>query len=993
MRTLPTEMLQGGIISALLPGSETPSLSARPSCAMRLLTFCLILTSITPGALAQDPPVVVPPTKKGRITLPGQLRVQGQQQAGVARIRNDAAQFHRDVIDLRRSKFLKPQDEEALMQILQRDYDKPAAMAVALAATSRADLVYGLMKVVDRFGEMYNAEELHFQVLTKPLGQATERVIQTIVRKSGGSAKEKLLDYLSSKYTPVRQAAVKLLPPLLSEEDVPRILALTRDRKSDIRRKAVQVSVKMDSVELRARLLQMLQQDSGVAGEVCRALIASGPRVVPDLVEIVENPARSRAFGYAAFALVTLERQQGSKYLTQQMIPHLRRELTGDDSMLRATSALALGTLVHRSSETSDDDAAIVEGLVLLVAPDDFVTGLKLFQPAAVDFLERFSGQRELRGQAWRGWWESNRDGFSGLRGSLEITSVNGDRSLLLWSAGEYFLAFHGEEFPSSDLPVGCVSYILTAEQMVEIVTELRGLGFMSDLEPPIDPNAWSLDLSVGSSRVSGRFQPDGRGVAIHRSVAAVAYREMWQQYRDASTHPDVTEFWREELRWRQENPDERDRRLVERILSRLPALDHAGRDRALSDLQTVRELSELITEADGVNLVEIASSLEEIDTSDFRLLEVALIAPGNLIWRRALEVLDLKTDGTSAEVSARLFRLLGMDRVVIAIQHPSRAVALAAMQYVAATNHQAAVPALMERMVDADLAVRQTSIYALGTLKADEARQALIEQELEAPPGIKRELWIALARIGGPGVMTILRRASTEPDLDDRRAALAAMGHTKSSEMAEILAARFANRGAELDVLAQQAEVSLRQLGTPLAIPALQPHLQMENGDARRQIVLLLGEFNDPMVVLDLIDLQRDPRSERLAARFLSETTGVDLRDVNNRIAHMNAWFAQNRSNTQAAWYVAALRRAQVPTSLSVFSLSPGSGVAAVPELTRLLVAIKDPHLVAMTGAMLRSTSGEDFTRGIRNAGRSGLTAIAERYKIHAATIQAIDK
>ena len=960
---------------------------------MRLLTFCLILAPFGSSALAQDPPVVAPPTKKGRITLPGNLRLQAQQQDRSERVRNDPAQFHRDVIDLRRSKSLKPQDEEVLMQVLERDYDEPAIMAVALAATSKADLVHGLMKVVDRFGDARDAAELHFQVLTKPLGQATGRVIETIVRKSGSSAKEKLFDYMSSKYSPVRQAAVKQLPRFLTEEDVPRILELTRDRKSDIRRKAVGVSAKLDSEELRTRLLQMLEQDSAVAGDVCRALIESGVRVVPDLVELLEKPARSRAFGYAAFALASLERQTGSEFLTSEMIPHLRRELVGDDLMLRSTSAIALGTLTHRSTGSSDDDSAIVEGLLLLVAPDDFVTSLKLLQSVAVEVLERFSGQRQLRGQAWRGWWAVNQEGFVGLRGSLEITPENGGRSLLLWSAGEYLLAFHGEEVPVSDVPPDFDSYILTPEHMVDLVTELRGQGFMSDLERPVDPNAWTLNLSVDSSRVSARFQSGGAGVAIHRSIAAVAYREMWQQYRDVSTHPDPLEFWREDLRWQRENPGETDRRLVQRILSRLPSLDHAGRDRALSDLQTVRGLADLITEADGVDLVEIASAIEVVDTSDFRLLEIALLAPGDLIWRRALEVLDLKTEGNSAEVAASLFRLLGMDRVVIAIQHPSRAIALAAMQYLAASNHQAAVPALMDRMLDSDLAVRQTAIYALGTLKAEEAREGLIEQELEAPPRIRRELWIALARIGGPGVMTILRRAATEPDLDDRRAALAAMGFTKSPEMAEILAARYAKRGVEVELLVHQAEASLRQLGTPLAIPALQPHLQMESGVARRQIVLLLGEFNDPMVVLDLIDLQRDALSERLAARFLSETTGVDLRGINNRIAHMNAWFAENRSKTQAAWYLEALRRAQVPTSLNVFSLTPGSGVAAVPELSRLLTEINEPHLVAMTGAMLRAASGKDFTRGIRNADKDGLLAMAERYRIHAATVQALDK
>ena len=96
------------------------------------------------------------------------------------------------------------------------------------------------MKVVDRYGTKDHFEELHFQVSSRPLGRATSRVIKTIVKLAGSSAKSMLLDYLTSKYAPARRAAAELLSKMhLDQEDVTRLLMLSRERKSDIRRKVV----------------------------------------------------------------------------------------------------------------------------------------------------------------------------------------------------------------------------------------------------------------------------------------------------------------------------------------------------------------------------------------------------------------------------------------------------------------------------------------------------------------------------------------------------------------------------------------------------------------------------------------------------------------------------------------------------------------------------------------------------------------------------------
>ena len=166
-----------------------------------------------------------------------------------------------------------------------------------------------------------------------------------------------------------------------------------------------------------------------------------------------------------------------------------------------------------------------------------------------------------------------------------------------------------------------------------------------------------------------------------------------------------------------------------------------------------------------------------------------------------------------------------------------------------------------------------------------------------------------------------------------------------------------------------------------------------MQNGAARQRLILLLAEFQDPRVVRDLIDLLRPGRNEAIAARYLAEITGVDLRGIDDRVRRMYAWFADNRVKGQGQWYLAALQGAKIKTTLQIQHLTHGSGVGGVEELARLLTTVEESHLRVMTSTLLRETTGKDYTRGVRHATASGLVAIGGRYKFHAATVRAAAK
>ena len=56
-------------------------------------------------------------------------------------------------------------------------------------------------------------------------------------------------------------------------------------------------------------------------------------------------------------------------------------------------------------------------------------------------------------------------------------------------------------------------------------------------------------------------------------------------------------------------------------------------------------------------------------------------------------------------------------------------------------------------------------------------------------------------------------------------------------------------------------------------------------------------------------------------------------------------------------------------------------------------MTSVKDQHIRVLCATMLRETTGKDFTRGVRYAAGATLTAIADRYKIYAASVRAASK
>ncbi len=963
---------------------------------MSVTTLCLLVCLCpqegSKGRLVLPPPPAPPPKAA---PAPTQL--------------SEVERFQRDVFPLRRSAQLSRNAEDLILTRLGADFARPQDLALAFARRAADDELHGLIKVLQRYGEPAVVAELLQLLQSRPMGSATRDAVAAVVALSGDGAKAALLTAFASRYAGVRKAATDLLLARVDHGDLPRLLELSRDANRDVQRKALFLLGALPYPPAQERLLEALSDaDPTIAAAACQSLIDHGPDVAPLLEPVVSRAAVGRSFGYAAYALAAIEDLSGKELLTAAMLPHLRAELHAPDTFARATAALALVNLAFRGvdqtgAEYADPEIAdpeIVDGLLLVVAPRDYVPNLSLLQRAATAKVVQFTGV-DLRGrnEAWHGWWEKARAGFVGTRLWIDVAPESGETAVLTWSYGQGVQRFAGERAelppPAAATPAAVPEdYLLTGAEMAALVERLRAQGFMSPgllatAAAETLPVARVLDLRVGKARcrVGGPAQPARWLDALAAEVGAVAERERWQLYRDPVAQPDRVAAWRSEREWLAAHaaPGERARRFVVRVLDAYPALDAGGRERAVAHLLTLPLLPESLTAADGERLVDLIEQEAELGEQALRLADVALLAPADAVGQRLLAVVEARYDRGGKEALPRLFARLGPERVRAAVAGGSGVIRVAAIMEVANLKDVAAVPDLLRALDDGDVEVQRSAIYALGVLGAASARERLLVFEAEpgTPPPARRVAWVALGRIGGEAVFPILQSAVAGPTLEDQLAAIQALGELQDPRAAHLLAQILVAHG--LNPRGTQAIAALQRQGALHARPALRRHLGVRDAVVRREIVGLLAELQDPLVIPDLLALLENEPDHARTAVLLSGCTGLDLADVNDRAALVREWWRTHKDLPQAAWFMESLQRHAIKTTLTVDQLAPRAGPAAVPELTRIMVETDLPHVRVLAAALLRETTERDFGLISMSTDRNRLQAIADRYRYYA--------
>lgn len=912
-------------------------------------------------------------------------------------------QLHKDLFDVRRSLHLPDSKELALLQKLGQDYDRLPSRLVRVLRSADADLAYGVARALEIYGGVEESREIEFLLLTRRYGSATPELVRAMARTGREDAVERLFSTLTSSNAAVRRHSAEELASRLRPEHTERLITLSRQGRDDVQLKALRLLGSVPPApEVRARLVQALGQAPTLAESAVAALAQHGPAPAADLQEILRRPALSREFGYAALALVQIEdANPGVEMFTPDMRESLLGELEMPDLFQRSATALGLAGLAWRS-DSSDlgvwQDRKIVAALIDVVSPTTFIDHLATLERPAQRRLSMLTGQAFGSSQRlWRDWWaQAAETDFVAVRREVGVDERTARTALLAWRGRDFEVTFRGPDAPEFPDSEDRLRFVLSPEDFVALVGDLQRLGFMqsgrlADGEP--DGRWLSMNVAGSLARTEPLLLPamlDRLGTRITRA----AEPQLWQLYRDPEREPDATAFWRAEQRWLADHadPGEREDRLKSRICVRLANLQGRRRALAVQHLLGIENLPERITEADGLALVDAAARTREWDEATLRLLELALLSPGDEVWKRTLAVATARqTEQPESAALPRVFALAGADRVLESIGSGVHMVRRVAIEEAARLEDLRAVPPLIAVATDPGEtpALRQSAVFALGRMRAVDAREPLIAM-LEQPDtdaadpvlgdDLRRTAWVALGRIGGETVLQVLQKAFPSPDEDDRRAVVQALGQMKYPAAAEALAGIVVLRGD--DSLGQQAQDYLRQMGELLAGPALRPQLSHPSPQVRRRVALLLAEFQDPTALPELIDAFSEDSQRLRVASLLSAITGLDLIGAEDRMATLRNWYTRSRELPQYRWFLDGLERNDVQTTLTAEMLRPESGVAAVPELTRLLVDCERPHLRALAGRMLRLTTGEDYGTVSSASTDAQRAAIAERYR-----------
>ncbi|MBX3462350.1 MAG: HEAT repeat domain-containing protein [Planctomycetes bacterium] len=908
------------------------------------------------------------PLPQGKLRLPPapETRPAAQVQRPAAEIER----FRRDLLEMQ-----GPAPKvEAKLQEMANAYPAIEPLILEVARSARAAELQNLMVVARRFGNAGGTgrvgDELLFQLLARPLGDATRPVVETMVVLKGDDARRALYDCVRGRIAAARRAAMECLVRIATVDDLDFALQLASGQTLDLQLRAVDLLAAVPDERARQRLVDLLSKDPALAAAACAALVQIGAPAVPLLQQVCGEPPVDRGFAYAAFALAQIEQASGQPAVPDAAAPALRARVADRELLTRSLCAVALADLAHRGVEVGSD-GPLVEALIEVVSPLQFVPNLDLLRRPAEQRLLRLSGRLMANSEVlpWRDWWRDRKDSFVGVRAQVEVDAATAPLTIVALQDPQRQVRFLAEGLAEAPPLAGAVEVLLTASQMLQLVEELRRGGFVrADAMRPTGglPAVRSLTIQVPTGRaqaaVSAGAQPlfDGLVQTVEQWVTA----QLWQLYRHAADEPDRAAFWRAERRWLEANPEPlaQSRRFARRLLQHWGSLSASLRARGIERLLTDPARGELLTEPEGLQAVAVLRTRPQLEELDLRLLELAAAVPGERVWRECVALAAVAPGGGRKAVRA-VFAVLGPDAVLHALADDDPVVRRAAAEEVVVVRDPRAGPRLIALLADADPDVARAAAFACGQLQVAEASAPLIAviAAEDTAPAMRRECLRALGRTGGDRAFAVLQRALTAPAREDKEAALRGLGELRDPRAAHVLAdVAVIGHGKDLGDLAR---LYLQRMGGRLAVPALRAQLQIvQDQDVRDQLVLLLGSYQDAAAVPDLMDLLRHPKLALVAAGLLSSTIGLDVVSANDRIGAVETWYRRNRTAPQWQWLLDGLRVAEEATTLRPEQFEPSAGLTAVPELARLLVEAQAPRHRVLAAAVLRTLTGEDF-------------------------------
>ena len=739
-----------------------------------------------------------------------------------------------------------------------------------------------------------------------------------------------LLAHPQSQMRAAAQHELERLPPATLIAVLPGVL---HAKATDTRLRAVGLAANSPEPAAVDLLVEQLGDPSAVVGRRAIEALAGRPdERVPSLLlkRAFDGQWVVREHAYAILALIEREDLRVEALLGPEHVDALLGGLGSSDPFVSGACAAALAGVGFRSppgERTAWLEGEVPARLVRTLSGVEFHNDLSALQPSAVRRLSLISGQHHgTEGLRWVEWWDGARADFHALRAVLSAEPEDASRLRLDLIASVGAPSAFRLLGPDPGSLAGAApierTLVLSERQASELFDVLAREGLFGAARLPGNRGlgvgeSRTLEVALGERSKGFGFRGGGepwfeRAVEAARALYA---RNRWQLYLQPGLEADTrAAFEREGAWWDAEHaPEERERRLVERVLGHVRGLPVSQRE---DDLHELTRLAARLGPEDLPALRALLAEERFHGTRSRALIELALgamgtEADGRLPSASALELLDQLEagfgEGALDEVRAILARVA--PDVLFEAAADARPLVRMLVPAVLAERDDAASRALLIALLeDDDARVEAAAVLALGEVGEASQRTEILLRARTAEPRVRAAALVAVGRLGGEGALDALLIGISEREVPELALAavrgLAALGDPSTAPLLLSLTV------GEDEALVPPAREGLLELG-PAAWPELLRAVRTPGHRARREAALLLSRQGVPDAAPALIGWLSEHGGDQRTAAELAVLSGVDLRSEADPAAAWYGWWSGVVHGDALAWFLGGAARA----------------------------------------------------------------------------------
>jgi len=821
--------------------------------------------------------------------------------------------------------------------------DATAAARIALETQQGAGLVFAAR----RLAASPDAEDharLRRRLERSFAGQIGAQILRTVVPKAPQVLPSAfLVGLLDHHQAPMRIAAERELLAEPKLEYLPHLVRALSVARSDARLRAVEVLGRIDDPAAANALLTMLSDSAGVVA--ARAAARLGDHPDPSLdVRLLERAFVGRTLfreqAYALLAVAEREDRRSVALLDELHAPVLIANLSSALPIVSGACAVALAGIGFRSEDRGSTawlDLDVPHELVRVLVGETFHRDFSALEGPARRRLTLLSGEDfGADGPAWQRWWTAAVRTFRARRAIL--VHQPGDAAGLIVHLREpgavdpWVLA--GPE--AAHAPSALDGTLLLSEaQALALVEDFDDIGIFGAECPPgvfgHGAKVGRLEVRLGGQGkvfiLGERDHPDWVGAAFARAHA-VADENRWQRFFDSARYPSRRAFVDAEGTWWAEprSESERERRTVELALSALVGASALERGPMVAELAMLASRDGLLVPADLDGFLDALAVEPFWSERALTLVRLALdavgAAPGGepgakpidaAPGRRLIDTLlrafgSASRPGLEAVVATAppaLLRTLGVDERPLLRE--------IAAPHIARGGTPEDLDVLRQLLADPNDPIEAAAVAAVGENNLVELRVDVLARSRYADPAVRGPALIALAKLGGEGVLELLVasagafRGAIDGDIAE------ALGELGDERAVPVLVAML--HAGPASPAYEQTRRALRRIGSP-AWSELMRLAHGVRGGTRRSAALLLAEQSVPPVVPILIDFLAEDPTDPLVHRELAALTCVDFGQTADAPTAWWDWWDRVPKDDSRAWMRAAQEQQMLPVA-----------------------------------------------------------------------------